>query len=569
MNFGYHDGVMPEQSSGINQNHDGGEYATAANTATASTIDPTLGGGSVVNDLMKVYENMTQSSTPQVPPSTHQGGQPTSSKYHIPPPMFNIPPMASTNQRPSQPNQNQQDANQQDPYHFDPPRQGASSSKQDDSVPSSIPSSIHTRSCDIGQQESTTLLHNDESDEQSSSKRRRRGSHSSANGAKSKKKSKQQDARWSKRFTWPEDLHRDFVSAIFDVGLKQASPSTILEQMPKHEQITTERIKSHLQKYRLHRAKSKKEFISTYEASLQKMHSQGGLGGAASIAGGELAAHLTYSESADSGTGGKTMSPVASATGASMDNIQMDGSASMVNGDVSNARPPQEENESIMLPELTEEEKRSPIGSAMGYLMGLFFSLRQQLLIQRSLESAQGAAGTQSGTGGGEAHIQDIYGSFATGSGAPGSTMSGQDLSIDTSPHQQAIPSMRTNIEENSIMKREMQNQMALQNKMRALKEQELAKYKNSDHGDVGKMPLPYHHFGGNSNNDVYAPRSAVAHMSDHGMSHGQGAGEMGLNEVSDATNHQRAHGLSFGTSAELWNSDVVDDQLFEFLMND
>ena len=41
-----------------------------------------------------------------------------------------------------------------------------------------------------------------------------------------------------------------------------------------------------------------------------------------------------------------------------------------------------------MLPQLTEAEKASPIGAAMGYLMGLFFSLKQQLIIQRSLEAA-------------------------------------------------------------------------------------------------------------------------------------------------------------------------------------
>lgn len=69
-------------------------------------------------------------------------------------------------------------------------------------------------------------------------------------GPKSRRKSKETDGRWSKRFTWPDELHRDFVSAVFDVGLKHSSPSTILEHMPKHPQITSERVKSHLQKYR-------------------------------------------------------------------------------------------------------------------------------------------------------------------------------------------------------------------------------------------------------------------------------------------------------------------------------
>ncbi|KAL3930703.1 MAG: hypothetical protein SGARI_004404 [Bacillariaceae sp.] len=94
-------------------------------------------------------------------------------------------------------------------------------------------------------------------------------------------------------------------------------------------------------------------------------------------------------------------------------------------------------------------------------------------------------------------------------------------------------------------MKREMQNQMALQNKMRALKQQELAKYKNNDHGDY--THATYH----NVEHDAFASKNAASHMApDQRLSHGQGAGEM---EVSDATTNQhRSHGLSFGTSADI-----------------
>lgn len=67
-----------------------------------------------------------------------------------------------------------------------------------------------------------------------------------------------------KRFVWPDELHRDFVAAIFDVGLKHASPKAILEQMTNTRELTTDHIKSHLQKYRLHRDRAREEFISTY-----------------------------------------------------------------------------------------------------------------------------------------------------------------------------------------------------------------------------------------------------------------------------------------------------------------
>lgn len=52
------------------------------------------------------------------------------------------------------------------------------------------------------------------------------GAGKSSRSSKVRRKGKDTDGRWSKRFTWPEDLHRDFVSAIFDVGLKQSSPSS-------------------------------------------------------------------------------------------------------------------------------------------------------------------------------------------------------------------------------------------------------------------------------------------------------------------------------------------------------
>ena len=38
----------------------------------------------------------------------------------------------------------------------------------------------------------------------------------------------------------------------------------------------------------------------------------------------------------------------------------------------------------LQLPQLTEDEKQSHVGTSLGYLMGLFFSLKQQLLAQRA-----------------------------------------------------------------------------------------------------------------------------------------------------------------------------------------
>jgi SHAQKYF class myb-like DNA-binding protein len=573
-----------------------GSSSNPADHATQTAHQIALNSASTNATLMQVYTSLTQSSTPQVPSSNngspdtgmHPGYPPQGapSKYHIPPPMFHVPRDCNNNmneqlgggggahsshhqQQQQQPNA----ATSQMQYHY-----------KEEAVPPAvnIPSSIPMDATSEGLEPHAS---NDDSDEQSSlhsSRRKRRGgSHGGGGGGgsdagstgKSKKKSKQ-DGRWSKRFTWPEDLHRDFVSAIFDVGLKQSSPSTILEHMPKHEQITTERIKSHLQKYRLHRAKSKKEFISSYEASLRKFQNQGGAAAAGSntISGGEVAAHLTYSNTENAADGGKDVASPASAPLSSESANHRDGLPAEipVHGDASqmNHPPPQEQNESLMLPELTELEKQSPIGSAMGYLMGLFFSLRQQLLIQRAME------GPQEGIPG-DGPMQDVYSSFATsGSGAPpaAAVTISSDYPADGLHHtQQAIPSMRTNIEENTIMKREMQNQMVLQNKMRALKEQELAKYRNIDSSsapDDSRKNASIYAYGG-GHHDEYSGRGQGGGLgeSDHGVSHGQGTGELVGHDGSD--NAHRPHGLSFGNSTDLWNADVVDEQLFEFLMND
>uniref|UniRef100_M4B8E5 HTH myb-type domain-containing protein n=2 Tax=Hyaloperonospora arabidopsidis (strain Emoy2) TaxID=559515 RepID=M4B8E5_HYAAE len=79
--------------------------------------------------------------------------------------------------------------------------------------------------------------------------------------------------RKTKRFIWPDDLHRLFVAAIFDVGLKNASPKSLLAQMEAagpDTGLTTEHLKSHLQKYRLNYERSRMQFLEYYEQSAKR-----------------------------------------------------------------------------------------------------------------------------------------------------------------------------------------------------------------------------------------------------------------------------------------------------------
>jgi SHAQKYF class myb-like DNA-binding protein len=361
----------------------------------------------------------------------------------------------------------------------------------------------------------------------------------------SEKNEDKNDGRWSKRFTWPDDLHRDFVSAIFDVGLKHSSPSTVMEHMPPHEQITTERIKSHLQKYRLHRQKAKKEFMTSYQATMQQMNADG-LDGVTSLAGGQVAAHLAYAsqhhpdpepEAVDEsgGGGGEEEAP----TGGPEDSKHAAATAT---------EEPQQD--VFFLPNLTEAEKVSPIGLSLGYLMGLFFSLRQQLDVQRQEQAALLAAHAQ----------QEQHAHLGGASIAVFEDFVSDAKATTAAPVPMPVPSSsRSNLEVNSLIKREMQNQMAFQNKMRALKQQELNKYskaggseataeeKNASDARAGMTTEPHRRLTGKQAPQEY-----------------QGAGESGGAD----TGRDRTQSMSLGEEDDFWNTSVVDEELFDFLMN-
>ncbi|KAL3656625.1 hypothetical protein V7S43_018530 [Phytophthora oleae] len=77
------------------------------------------------------------------------------------------------------------------------------------------------------------------------------------------KRPRKKNKRPKKRFLWQEDLHLRFVAAIFDLGLKNASPKALLPLMNQSDPesgLTTEHLKSHLQKYRVNYERSRREF---------------------------------------------------------------------------------------------------------------------------------------------------------------------------------------------------------------------------------------------------------------------------------------------------------------------
>jgi SHAQKYF class myb-like DNA-binding protein len=443
----------------------------------------------------------------------------------------------------------------------------------------------------------------------------------------SRKKAKETDGRWSKRFTWPDELHRDFVSAVFDVGLKHSSPSTIMEHMPKHPQINSERIKSHLQKYRLHRAKSKQEFMSSYESSLKKFKA-GEMDHVSSLSDGQVAAQLSHA--AISGAADPQPSKPQPQQNRPPKSQQQQQQPPRVLPSINRATTAT--HEALMLPKLTEVEKNSPIGASMGYLLGLFFSLKKQLLMQRASDSSNPAGGERAPTAEGistnttnitASHpVTDVYNSFvassSTASAVP-SSMPPPAAMMDWSAHPSDPPhapapitanvpnpvvppqctgSTRNNLEASSMMKREMQNQMAFQNKMRALKQQELDKYKDVSPSNNNNNRTSSPNSNQNNNNDggykhdgSFADNAKQQHSTVPNQQHGNGQSGQTHHNSHDSNDKRTGDGeeqaqgsgdgesaaaagartasFSIGGTDDFWNtSDVMDEQLFEFLMN-
>ncbi len=354
-------------------------------------------GRSVVPDLMRVYESLTQSSTPQESDNqTHHsqisqpqsypqdpGNYPKNTSTPTPNPQFLPPDNYAANARHDEAHA----ASSQHQYYqapsISPAPHEAHSLQHSNQLPDKVKVECDAQHFDskiaptLSKKGSSSSI-NDQQKMSSTDKQSMTGSASGSSTTKSRKKSGGSDGRWSKRFTWPDELHRDFVAAIFEVGLKHSSPSTILEHMKKHPDVTPERVKSHLQKYRLHRQKSKTEFMSNYDSTLVKIKS-GEMDSydVGSMNCAEVAAHLSHSTSNEHAVNANVK-----------EQLYTDANTKL---SVASSK-----DSVLQLPQLTDEEKQSPLGASMGYLMGLFFALRQQLLNQRATSGTANPAASAS-----------------------------------------------------------------------------------------------------------------------------------------------------------------------------
>ena len=219
---------------------------------------------------------------------------------------------------------------------------------------------------------------------------------------------------------WNKEQHMNFVSSIFEIGLKNASPAIILENMTqKVETITSERVKSKLQKYRSNKnkVKSKQEFMENYCQFFERIksmqstsarprfgihHPHQGVDGVSSdpllsllledmgsgnsgdnnkplLLGGDVAGYLTHCvmEETKQTKNAEGQSSVDSNTSSSLlpTNVMRKGAREYVDNYAGCA---------IKFPILTDVEKKSSLGIAMTFIAGLFLTMSQHLTSERA-----------------------------------------------------------------------------------------------------------------------------------------------------------------------------------------
>lgn len=138
-------------------------------------------------------------------------------------------------------------------------------------------------------------------------------------------------AKNKQRCQWSEANHRKFVAEIFELGMLHASPTLIQQYMLSNaEGLTSEKIKSHLQKFRNKQDKSKEEFMALYDEIYAKLKTH-------------------YIKSCES----------------NVNNCDVQGG-----------------NTVVTLPCLSDKEMNTPFGASLALLKGLYYSVHTELLQQ-------------------------------------------------------------------------------------------------------------------------------------------------------------------------------------------
>ena len=221
--------------------------------------------------------------------------------------------------------------------------------------------------------------------------------------------------------------HREFVHAIFTLGLKESSPLSVMDHMSErskavYEGLNLERIKSKLQKFRKKKDRNTAEFMDLYESTLEdfcelipksnsnrpKKIDRRLLPPIETLGSGEIAAYLSFSVLAnehlnDDDNDDSQTSEFSAANSRSSRSRKQQRSSLFAN---MNKRSRTESSSTaqdatiedlvaatsgcggqsgnkLIMPTLTEAEKKAPIGKAFASFMTLYKSMEEQLDLQR------------------------------------------------------------------------------------------------------------------------------------------------------------------------------------------
>jgi hypothetical protein len=75
------------------------------------------------------------------------------------------------------------------------------------------------------------------------------------------------DKKQKRRFVWPDTLHREFISAVFDVGLSYATSDALEDMLPVGHNANKEQIGIHVSKLRLYRNQIQSQPVDTVHQS--------------------------------------------------------------------------------------------------------------------------------------------------------------------------------------------------------------------------------------------------------------------------------------------------------------
>jgi len=323
---------------------------------------------------------------------------------------------------------------------------------------------------------------------------------------KSRKKYSSLDKRWSNRFTWSEDAHGDFCRAVFEVGLKQSSPSAVAELIrenknksadKKEEQNTIsslycqEHIKDNLMRYRAHN-----QFVRTG-------NSNDNVGSNSSnseiyiepwkLTTGEVA-YLSYvNKKVQQNETPKSCNKTVTVGGDEMKKSN-NKRAKISQRKEESSQPRQ----SFQWPKLTATEERTPIGASFRILLGMYVSLQAQLATERSKRKLVNAGPPSSNESSCSSTSETSCLKSLTHAFVAGRKEGDKDnMFLVPSPlirhgESKSTVSMDASVRlQTSIMKNNMRSQKQLQKKMRILMQNEIEKFPNNnietrnDHGAV------------------------------------------------------------------------------------